>query len=72
MRSAIFSRTFDRSAALVLPQSSFAAWAASSASSTSSAVERATSQTLAPVIGVMLSKYWPFTGGTNLPPMKLS
>ena len=25
-----------------------------------------------PVIGVITSKYWPFTGGTNLPLMKLS
>ena len=25
-----------------------------------------------PLIGVMTSKYWPFTGGTNLPLMKLS
>jgi len=56
MRSAIRSRTRERSAALVLPQASLAAWAASRARSTSSACERAISQTLRPVIGEALSK----------------
>ena len=53
--SAIFSRMFERCAAEVRPQASFAAWAASRAASMSSGPERATSQTFAPVIGVMLS-----------------
>ena len=48
-----------RSAGAVLPQASFALCAASSASSMSSACERAISQTGLPVIGVMLSKYLP-------------
>ena len=56
----------------VRPQLSAAAWAASSASSMSSAPERAALVYALPVIGVMTSKYWPFTGGTNLPLMKLS
>ena len=29
-------------------------------------------QTTDPSIGDMLSNFWPFTGGTHLPPMKLS
>jgi hypothetical protein len=47
-----------------------AACAASRASSTSSAVDRATSQSVWPVIGVGLSKYWPRTGGTYSPPIQ--
>ena len=44
MRSAILSRMPDRSATLVRPQASAAPWAASRASSMSSALERAISQ----------------------------
>ena len=51
MRSAMRLRISARSAALVRPQASFAAWAASSAASTSVASERAISQSS-----------WPFTG----------
>ena len=72
MRSAIFSSTLARSPAGVRPQASAAACAASSASSMSSAPERAARVKVLPLIGVMTSKYWPFSGGTNLPPMKLS
>ena len=54
MRSAILLRMRARSAGEVLPQASLAAWAASSAISMSSAVERATSQSGWPVIGVGL------------------
>jgi hypothetical protein len=42
------------------------------ASSTSSAVLRATSVNVCPVIGVGFSKYWPLVGGTYSPPMKFS
>ncbi len=37
----------------------------------SSAVPRATSVKVRPVTGVGFSKYWPFTGGTHSPPMKI-
>ena len=47
-------------------------WAASSASSIFGGCERAISQTGLPVIGDSWSKYWPLTGATHLPPMKLS
>jgi hypothetical protein len=46
----------ERSATEVLPQASFALWAASSASSMSAAEERGTEQSLLPVIGLGLSK----------------
>ena len=69
MRSAILLRMFARSAGEVRPHASFASWAASSAFSMSSDVERATSQNGLPVTGVMSSKYWPLTGGTHSPPM---
>ena len=72
MRSAIFSRMLERSVGDVLPQAGAALWAASSARSMSSAVERGTSQNTAPVTGVMLSKYWPLTGATHSPPIKFS
>ena len=72
MRSAILFRIWARAAGDVRPQASRALCAASSASSMSSAVERAMSQTCWPVMGVMLEKYWPRTGATHLPPMKLS
>lgn len=69
MRSAIFSRISERSCAEVRPQASAAAWAASSARSMSSAVERGNSAMASPVTGVVLVKYCPLTGGTNRPPM---
>ena len=71
IRSAILIRMLARSAAAVLPQADAAPCAASSASSTSSAVERGISQNAFPVTGVTLSKYWPFAGATHSPPMKL-
>ena len=61
-----------RSAALVLPHAGAALWAASRASSTSSAVERAISVKISPVTGEGFSKYWPLTGATYSPPMMLS
>ena len=70
MRSAIRLRMSDRSASDVLPQAGAAAWAASSAASMSSAVPRPTSQNALPLTGEMFSKYWPFFGSTQLPPMK--
>ena len=72
MASAIALRTAARSVSEASPQASFAAWAASSASSTSSGVERATSQNGLPLTGLMFVMYWPLTGATHLPPMKLS
>ena len=71
MRSAIFRSAAARCAGAVRPQASRAAWAASSAASTSSAVERAHSHTTWPD-GDLFSKYRPRTGATQLPPMKLS
>ena len=72
IRSAILFRITARSATLVLPQASFAAWAASRASSTSAASERATSHRTRPFTGEVFSKYRPLTGATQRPPMKLS
>ena len=69
MRSAILLRITARSATEVVPQAGAAAWAASSAFSMSSAVERATSVKILPVTGVGFSKYSPLTGGTHWPPM---
>ncbi|MNZ41060.1 hypothetical protein D3C78_586000 [compost metagenome] len=69
MRSAIFSSRLERSCTEVRPQASAAAWAASSASSMSSAVERGNSPMASPVTGVVLVKYWPLTGATNSPLM---
>ena len=69
MRSAILLRMLARVVGEALPQAVLAAWAASSASSMSSAVERGTSQNARPVIGVMFSKYSPLVGGTHSPPM---
>ncbi len=63
---------FDRSVAEVRPQAAAAPWAASRASSTSSAVLRATSVNGLPVTGVMFSKYRPLTGGSHVPSMKFS
>jgi len=72
MRSATLLRIAARCPTGVLPHASAAACAASSARLMSSSVERATWQNTLPFTGEGLSKYWPFTGGTNLPPMKLS
>ena len=71
IRSAIRLRISARSAALVRPQASLAACAASSAASTSSAFDRATSQSTWPFTGERFSKYLPLLGSTKLPPMKL-
>ena len=61
MRSAILFRIVGALGGRGLaPRVLARACAASSACSMSSAVERAISQTGSPVIGVMLSKYWPF------------
>ena len=70
--SAILLSTSARSVTERSPHSSFAACAASSASSMSSALERGTSVNGFPVAGVRLSAYSPFTGATQWPPMKLS
>ena len=72
MASAMAFRTAARSVSEVSPQASRAAWAASRASSTSSGVDRATSQKTLPVTGLTLGMYCPFTGATQAPPMKLS
>ncbi|MNN72274.1 hypothetical protein D3C81_1882950 [compost metagenome] len=69
IRSAILSRTLERSCTEVRPQASAAAWAASRAFSMSSAVERGNSAIGWPFTGEVLVKYSPFTGGTNSPPM---
>ena len=71
IRSAILFRIAARSAGAVLPHAGAAAWAASSALSTSAASERGTSQNAWPVTGVGFSKYRPPTGATHSPPMKL-
>lgn len=72
MRSAILSNTLARSVVEVLPQASLAACAASSAASMSCALERAIEVNTLPLIGVVLSKYWPLAGATHAPPIKLS
>ena len=56
MTCAICSRMPERSAALVRPHASLAAWAASSARSMSAAVPRATSQKVLPFTGDGFSK----------------
>ncbi len=56
MRWAMAFRITARSATLVLPQASLAAWAASSAFSTSAASERAISQRISPFTGEGFSK----------------
>src|SRR5699024_12807147 len=56
----------------VCPHATCAFDAASTAKSTSSCVDRATSQNTFPVTGLMFSKYFPFAGGTYSPPIKLS
>ncbi len=70
MRSAILLSTRARSAGEVLPHLLLAAWAASRASSMSSAVERGISQKPLPVTGDTFSKYCSRFGLTNSPPMK--
>ena len=70
--SAILFSTLERSVVDISPQPVFAAWAASSASSTSAFVERGTSVNASPVAGVRFSEYSPSTGGTQCPPMKFS
>ena len=72
IRSAIFNNIFDRSVTDEHPHASFAACAASNASSISSAVERAIWHISLPSTGVVLVKYSPLTGATHLPPIKLS
>ncbi len=72
MRSAILFRMTARSAGAVLPQAGAAWCAASSASSTSSLVDRATSQNGWPLTGETFSKYMPLTGATRSPPIQLS
>ena len=72
MASATRLRTAARSVSDVSPQASLAAWAASRASSTSSAVDCATSQNGLPLTGLTFTMYWPLVGATHLPPMKLS
>jgi len=69
MRSAILLRILARSVVEVSAQAVLAAWAASSAASMSSALERATSVNTLPVTGVVFSKYWPLRGATHSPPM---
>ena len=58
---------FDLSVIDVLPQVGNAAWAASSAASTSFASDLATLQITSLLIGVTLSKYFPDFGSTNFP-----
>ena len=72
MASAMALSTAARSGSEVSPQASLAACAASRASSTSSAVDLATSVKGWPVTGLMFFMYWPLTGATQCPPMKLS
>ena len=64
--SAILRRMFARSVALVLPQLSFAACAASKARFISFSFDLATSQKGLPEIGVIFSKYLPSVGLTHL------
>src|ERR1700730_8431654 len=70
--SAIALSTPARSEADASPQASFAAWAASNASSTSSGVESATSVIGPAVAGARSRRYLPCVGANHLPPMKFS
>ena len=70
--SAILFSTLERSVVEVSAHSSLAAWAASSASSMSSADERGTEVKGSPVAGVTFSLYSPSIGATQWPPMKFS
>ena len=69
MRWAMALRITARSAALVRPQASLAAWAASSAFSTSAASERAISHSTWPLTGEVFSNHRPDAGSTQAPPM---
>ncbi len=62
----------DRYAADDLLQVANAVCAASKANSTSSLLDLAALVKTLPSMGLMFSKYSPFTGGTNFPPIKLS
>ena len=70
--SAMALSTAARSVADASPQASFAACAASRASSTSSGVECATSVIGRPVAGLRSTRYLPSVGANHLPPMKFS
>jgi hypothetical protein len=70
--SATLFSTRARSVADASPQPVLAAWAASSASSTSAGADRGTSVNGSPVAGVRFSLYSPVVGGTQCPPMKFS
>ena len=70
--SAILFKMRERSVVDASPQASFAACAASRASSTSSDVDRGTFVNASPVAGVKFSAYSPFVGATQWPPMKFS
>ena len=69
MRSAIRLSTIARSATGFLPHATLARWAASSASSMSSAVERGISQKARPFTGETFSKYCSRRGGSHTPSM---
>src|SRR5947207_6441112 len=71
MRSAMRRRRRERSAAGVLDQVSKALSAAATADSTSRPSLSGTCEYDLPVAGSMLSRYFPPTGSTNLPSMKL-
>src|SRR5579863_2592886 len=70
--SAIALSTSARLVADASPQASFAAWAASNASSTSTGVESATSVIGPAVAGAKSTRYLPCVGANHLPPMKFS
>src|SRR6478672_10953124 len=70
--SAIALSTSARAVAGASPQASFAAWAASNASSTSAGVEWATSVIGPAVAGAKSRRYLPRVGASHLPPMKFS
>src|SRR5205823_9147446 len=70
IRSAIWSRNFDRSAADFLDQSTNAFSAAATATSTSRSLLSATCEYGLPVAGSILSRYFPPIGPANWPSMK--
>ena len=72
MASAMAFNTAARSGRDVSAQASLAACAASRASSTSSAVDLATSVKGWPVTGLTFFMYLPMTGDTQCPPTKFS
>ena len=71
MRLAMATRMLARSAALVRPHASFAAWAASSACSMSAVAERAISHSGLPFTGEVFSNVRPLAASIHSPPMKL-